>query len=274
MANFSPRNNILISPRLLLVIPGLLWGVCMTGGCGLADGSVASSPEVTVLAAASTKDLLQELAVEAERSLGMDLTISTGPSPALAQQILSDAPAELFISANRGWADEIDRAGRSVEQVDWLTNRLVLVVPAPSRVSLQHVSELRSPEIRRVALAGENVPAGIYARQALRHYGVWDHLQSEGKVVQGHDVRSTLAYVLRGEVDAAVVYATDVAKETRVQVVMPLDPASHEPAVYRLVLLSPGRDSAAAKRLFEFLQSPQAMKIARRNGFRSTEEVN
>ena len=246
--------------RYLLVLP-LIWAV----GCA----GERPIPTVLILGAASTKDLLEELAAAAKQSgdCPVDIEISTGPSHALAQQILSGAPADIYVSANRQWADKLVEAGHVHQSIDWLSNGLVVVVPADSKLQLSSPEDLASDQIKRLAIAGENVPAGIYAQQSLTFFKLWDKLNAAGKIVHGHDVRSTLSYAEHGEVDAAIVYATDARLTDRAKVALRLDPASHRPIVYPLVQLHRPQGSPEADQVYQFFQSKEAAQIAERFGF-------
>lgn len=228
-----------------------------------------STPTVLILGAASTKDLLEELSAAARKSIDhpVEIEISTGPSHALAQQILSGAPADIYVSANHLWADKLVDAGHAEQSNDWLSNGLVVVVPADSKLQLSSPADLDSDQINRLAIAGENVPAGIYAQQSLTFYKLWDKLNADGKIVHGHDVRSTLTYAEHGEVDAAIVYATDARLTDRVRVVLRLDPESHRPIVYPLVRLRTKHPSPEADLVFQFFQTQEAAQIAEKFGF-------
>lgn len=260
--NFQRQPTLLCSGMLLLCGLASLWG------CGQRTGTKPTA-QVLILGAASTKDALQEMADVLRKSTAEDLQIeiSTGPSHALAQQILSGAPADIYVSANRRWADKVAEANLAEQTVDWLGNALVLVVPMNSTVKINRLEDLTSPEVRRIAVAGPNVPAGIYAEEALKYYHLWDTLSSQDVLVRGHDVRSTLAYAERGEVDAAVVYATDAMLTGNVRVVARFAPASHEPIVYPLVRIKSPAENRAADQVFQFLQSPEARQIAEKYGF-------
>lgn len=242
---------------------------CALVGCGSQPTDNSDAANVVVLGAASTKDALRAMAEQAQLASKTPLTveISTGPSHALAQQILSGAPADIYVSANRRWADEVQRAGLAAESIDWLGNALVVIVPSESNLNLDGLEDLLSEKVARVAVAGENVPAGIYAKQALTYYQLWEPLAASGKLVRGHDVRSTLAYAERGEVDAAIVYGTDARLTDRVRIVARLDPASHAAIVYSLVRVAAVDASPAADKFFEFLQGSAAQKIAEDFGF-------
>ncbi|MBA2115382.1 molybdate ABC transporter substrate-binding protein [Bremerella alba] len=248
-------------------------GICVLSNlvAGCSNRSEPQGKPVVILGAASTKDLLEEIAAVAQKSLEVpvEIELSTGPSHALAQQILSGAPADLYVSANRQWAAEIRDANRASQSVDWLTNSMVVVVPANSRLQITRLEDLTSDEVQRIAIAGKNVPAGIYAQQSLSYYRLWEPLGAAGKIIRGHDVRSALAYAQRGEVDAAIVYATDARLTDQVRVVFRLDPVSHAAIVYPLVKLR--SDSNAANQVYQFFLGNEARQIAENFGFQRLE---
>jgi len=241
-------------------------------GCAPDSQTSESSNDqvVAVSAAASTRDLFRSLEGEIETKFGgrIELQVNTGPSQALAQQILAGSPTDLFVSANIQWADRLRDVGIVKEMVPWLENRLVIVVPARDLNEIGSSEELLQDRFTRVAISGESVPAGIYARQALSHSGTWETLHAEGKIVRGHDVRSTLAYVERGEVDAGIVYETDAKISKRVRLVYRFASDSHDPIRYPLVrIASNNPNDSAARQVFQFLLSPQASQLIENHGF-------
>lgn len=260
-------------PHMLRLL--ILTCVCaIATGCERAAEPGESAPSargggaVLILAAASTQDALAQIAEALQQRGGPKLTVSPGGSNALAQQIVADAPADLFLSANPTWADEVARHGHAAQAVALLTGQLVIVVPRGNPANIQQPEDLLAERVRRVALAGEQVPAGVYAEQALRKHQVYDQLMQAGRIVRGQNVRFTLAYVERGEVDAGIVYASDAAAASNAQIACTFDPADHEPIVYSLLLLTRGRDRPEAREVFEFMQSPQAGQIFAQHGFR------
>ena len=195
------------------------------------------------------------------------VAISSGPSNALASQILRGAPGELFLSASREWSDVVEQGGMAAESVPLLSNRLVLVVPQGNPAGIFAVPDLLKTEVRRVAMATENAPAGRYAAQALAAAGVDVALAEKKKIVRGGDARMTLGFVARAEADAGIVYSTDAIGEPKVEVVAHLDDSTYEPIVYPLLLLKRGQHSEAASRFYEFLQSARAAVLFRQAGF-------
>jgi molybdate transport system substrate-binding protein len=238
-------------------------------GCGSARGVAPDQFEkVTVLAAASTAEAIEEVAgLLEQRDSRVRIEISTGSSNGLAQQVLSGAPADLFISANKEWADVVVEEGMARETVELLSNRLVLIAPRGNPAKVGAPADLVAPRLSRVAIAGDNVPAGVYGEQALRSLMLFDELRESGRLVRGSNVRITMAYVERGEADAGIVYATDARISDRVEVVASFDARTHDSIVYSAVLLKSESERAASTDFFQFLQSAAARAVFDRYGF-------
>jgi molybdate transport system substrate-binding protein len=230
-------------------------------GCG------SPRPEpVTVFAAASTREALEAVARDFEAETGTRVAIAPAASNVLAKQIEQGAPADLFLSADQEWADYLAKHGLVDRRRELLGNRLVVVTPADGTIALRRLTDLVQPGIRRLALAGEQVPAGRYARQALDKAGTWDDVKS--RLLEGGDVRETLAYVQRGEAEAGIVYATDAkvaGERVRVAFVIPED--LHQPIRYPLVLVRRAGVHSAAERLYQYLGGEAAAATFRRQGF-------
>lgn len=238
-----------------------------------ASGSPAAKasgdqPEALIASvAASTTDVIQELAKNFRAETGIEVKINSGPSNGLATQILAGAPADLFLSASRQWADKVIDEGLASADINLLTNRLVIVVPQGNPAKVHRPENLTNPAVKALALAGEAVPAGQYADQALAKLGLLKKLTDERRIVRGQDVRAALAYVERGEAEAGIVYATDAAIAPNLEVAYEFDPALHDEIVYALVLLKNAHDKPSATQFFEFLQSEDAEKVFAKFGF-------
>ncbi|MCA9187610.1 MAG: molybdate ABC transporter substrate-binding protein [Pirellulaceae bacterium] len=235
--------------------------------CGPAPPSTART-KVTVLAAASMTDAINEVGRQfSELHHNVEVVVNTGPSNGLAQQIMAGAPADIFLSANEQWADAIASRGLAAETVDLLSNALVLIVPRGNPAQIAGLDDLRKPEVLRVAIAGENVPAGIYAQQALDASGTFELLRRSGRLARGSDVRVTLGYVERGEAEAGVVYATDARISDQVEVIAQLDPSRYGPIIYPAVLLESASEKQAARMFFQHLSSAAARAVFEKYGF-------
>ena len=240
---------------------------------GLALASVACAhAEVSVFAAASLKGALEEVA-EAF-SAHTDVRISFGSSATMARQISLGAPADLFISANEAWMDDLDRRGliATKSRSALLGNNLVLV----SAIDPAPVTDWSSLSARldgqRLALAQvDAAPAGIYAKQALTALGVWEDVAPQ--VVQADNVRGALAFAATGAVKFAIVYRTDAQAEQRVHVLGQLPAATHDPIRYPVALIQ-GRENEQAKAFLDFLTSDAAASIFSAHGFAALGDTN
>lgn len=238
-----------------------------TAGCG-AD----QRDTVYVLAAASTKEVVDEAARRFEQAHpNVRILISTGPTNTLARQIQSGAPADVFVSASAVWSDAVKRQFPRAQSVDLTSNRLVLVVPKRSDVKITEPVDLTSPAVKRIAIAGEKVPAGMYSEQCLRSLEIFETLVAEKRLLRGRDVRSVLAYVHRGEVDAGMVYATDARLSDQVRIICSIDTHLHRPIVYSATLMSSSLSqenrSEGDLAFFEFLQTAETKAILKQHGF-------
>lgn len=227
----------------------------------------AGGGKALLSAAASTKDLMESLAEQFAKNSKDTVKVNPGASNNLAGQIIAGAPTDLFLSASSEWADKVNEAKLSAQHVKLLTNKLVLVVPKGNPAGVKEPKDLNKAAVKKIALAGEKVPAGKYADQALTKLGLLDGLVKDKKIVRGQDVRTALAYVERGEVEAGIIYSTDLLVAKNVVQVHEFDPAMHDEIVYVLVLLKHGESNAAAKGFFEFLKSKEADATFKKFGF-------
>jgi molybdate transport system substrate-binding protein len=241
---------------------------CGTGGGGSNRSEAqGQAGEILISVASSMKDAVDELAQRFQSATGVTVRVNAGPSSGLAAQILSGAPAQLYLSASEEWADALEKEQLVLERVPLASNQLVIIVPRGNPAGVVRLEDLLQPPVRRVALAGERVPAGVYADQALRSAGMWEPLVEAGKVVRGQDVRITLSFVERAEADAGIVYVTDARLSDSVEVACAIDPARHEPIVYPLVLLKASEQVPAAKRFYDYLQTSESREVFARFGF-------
>ncbi|MFV2066520.1 MAG: molybdate ABC transporter substrate-binding protein [Pirellulales bacterium] len=251
----------------------LLGATACTGPVTLTSQAVSrgngEQPRLVVSVAASAKDAVSEIADAFRSETGVDVQVNAGPSSGLANQILSGAPADIFVSANEKWTDAVAEAGRSVDRCPLLKNRLVLITPKNNPAGIQTPDDLLMARVKKIALAGERVPAGIYADQALRALGLDERLLNENKIVRGQDVRVTLSYVERGEVDAGIVYATDARITQYVDVVYVFQDATHDPIIYPAMLLDESKGKPSARRFYEYLRSADAKAVFEKYGFGS-----
>ena len=227
----------------------------------------AAAAEVLVFAAASLKTALDEVARSWRAKTGVKPTISYAATSTLARQILSGAPADIFVSANRDWMDVLETDGliRRGTRRDLLGNRLVLIAHGAGRPPVRLADLPARLDGGHLAMAlVDAVPAGIYGRQALGALGVWDRVAA--LVVQADNVRAALAFVARGEAPFGVVYATDAAASGKVSVVAAFPASSHRPIVYPAAVIA-ASGTGRADALFAYLFSAEARPLFERQGF-------
>lgn len=226
--------------------------------------------EVTVYAAASLSNAMQDVLKAWQARSGHRAKTSFAASSALARQIESGAPASVFVSADEQWMDYLEqrRLLAPGTRADLLGNRLVLVTPADGTASVALAPGFDLPRLLgtgRLAVGDPaHVPAGKYAQAALTHLGVWP--VAEKRLVRADSVRAALAYVERGEVPAGIVYSTDAAAAPRVRVAGVFPASSHPPIVYPMALVA-GQDNEAARSFHTFLKAEEAATIFKHHGF-------
>jgi len=231
----------------------------------------AEPSSVTVFAAASTTNALNEIGVLFAAGKTGTMVPSYASSSTLAKQIENGAPADVFISADIQWMDYLDKRQRIAKgsRVDLLGNRIVLIAPQDSAIAqIQVKAGLDLAALLadgRLAVGDpDHVPIGIYGRQSMEKLGLWAAV--EPKLARTKDVRAALAMVERGEAPLGMVYATDAAISKKVRVVGQLPADSHEPIVYPVALVA-GRETEVAKRFIDFLSSPEARSVFEKYGF-------
>ena len=227
-----------------------------------------AAAELNVAAAASLTDALREIKAAYEASGGDTILLNLGASSTLARQIAEGAPADLFLSADEARMDELAKRGlvlagsrRSV-----LSNTLVVVVPADSRLRIAGPADLASPQIRALALAEPGtVPAGIYAREYLEKRGLWERVKA--RVVPTENVRAALSAVEGGNADAGIVYKTDAGISRKVRIAWEV-PAAEGPRIsYPFGIVAGTRRPEAARKFLAYLESPAALAVFRKYGF-------
>jgi molybdate transport system substrate-binding protein len=234
------------------------------------SNTLSASETVTVFAAASLKESLDAQARQFESTTGDKVVVSYGASNALAKQIESGAPAQVFISADLDWMDYLDSRKLLApgSRVNLLRNSLVLIAPAGSRSSLKIGPNFALADALgadRLAMANpDSVPAGKYGKASLEALGVWASV--EKKIARTENVRAALVLVTRGEAPFGIVYATDAQAESGVRVVDTFPDDTHPPIVYPMALLA-GSTAPAARAFVAYLASTAAQATWARFGF-------
>ena len=221
-----------------------------------------------VSAAASLSDVLREIGGAYQKQSGDTVLFNFGASSLLARQIMEDAPADLFISADELWMDRLQQRGYIVKKSrkSILSNTLVIIVPSDSTLKIASAKDLADPSIRSIAVAEpQTVPAGMYAKEYLRKLKVWDRITM--KLIPTDNVRGALAAVESGNVETGIVYKTDalISRVVRIAFEVPRDEG---PKIsYPIALVAESKQKAAAQRFIDYLQSAPAREVFRKYGF-------
>jgi molybdate transport system substrate-binding protein len=230
----------------------------------------AQDKSLIVFAAASMKNAFDDVAKLYTEKSKVVVRTSYAASSALAKQIESGAPADLFISADTDWMNYVEMKGllKTGTRVDLLGNRIVLIAPKDSRTT--HVDI--KPGFDLAGLAGEGkiatgdvtaVPVGKYAKAALEKLGAWD--KAAPKFAMAENVRAALTLVARGEAAYGIVYQTDAAVEPGVKIVGTFPADSHPAIIYPVALLKDAKPEGQS--LIDFLRAPQAKAVFEKYGF-------
>ncbi|HWI84755.1 MAG TPA: molybdate ABC transporter substrate-binding protein [Sphingomonas sp.] len=236
----------------------------------VATPALAAPP--LVLAAASLQEGLNAAAAAWAARHHDRPILSFASSSALAKQIDAGAPADIFISADEPWMDDVAQHGlvKVGTRVSFLANRLVLVAPAAAArpVAIRPGFPLASLVGNGKLAMGEvnSVPAGKYGKQALASLGVWDAVSP--KVASTDSVRAALALVERGEAPYGIVYETDALASKSVKIVGFFPESSHKPITYPVAVLT-ASTSPDAEAFRRFLISRAGKAIFARYGFRA-----
>lgn len=255
------------APRKKLSGTGLiLWLLLFSLPSFAAD---ADKAPLTVFAAASLANVLQELGDGFTKQTSIPVRFSFAASSALARQIENGSPADIFFSADLEWMDYLQSRNliRRDTRHDVLGNRLVLIAPADSKVKLKiepHFPLAAALGKGRLATGDPDaVPVGRYAREALSTLGVWNEVGD--RLVRADSVRSALVFVDRGEAPFGIVYETDALVDKHVRVVDVFPDNSHLPIMYPIALTSVAKSDAAG--FVAYIRGPAGDTVFKAHGF-------
>jgi molybdate transport system substrate-binding protein len=230
----------------------------------------AAQDHVTVFAAASLKNALDDVTAAFSAKSPVKVVTSYAASSALMKQIEQGAPADVFMSADQDWMDygSQKKLIKDGTRVNLLGNRLVLIAPKDSKIG--DVTIGQGFDIAKLAGDGRiatgdvrAVPAGKYAKAALETLGSWN--AAAPKLAMAENVRAALALVGRGEAPLGIVYETDAKVEPNVRIIGVFPADSHPPIIYPVALTETAKSSAAP--YIAFLRSPPAKAIFEKYGF-------
>ena len=249
-------------------MPKHLLKTTLSALAALVFSATALAADLTVSAASSLTNAFKDIAQLYEAAHpDTKVQLNFGASGALLQQMAKGAPVDVFASADQETMDRAQKEGlvNAVDRKDFARNKLVLIVPADAKIVPAKLDDLTQPNITRVALANPaSVPVGRYSQTALEAARLWPALQA--KAINTQNVRQSLDYVARGEVDAGFVYATDAAimkNKVKVAFEVPLATAIR----YPIAKTAASSHAAEATSFINYLATPAAQDILGKYGF-------
>jgi molybdate transport system substrate-binding protein len=256
--------------RKIMRLPFCRLSIALVMSVSLA-GQALAADKVTVFAAASLTNALEEIAAQYKKTHGTDVVSSFASSSVLARQIEQGAPADLFISADQQWMDDAVAKKSMIDSTRYtlLGNDLVLIAPrsdSAKPVTINDQTNLKSLlKGERLAVGDpDHVPAGIYAKEALQKLGAWSSVSPV--LARASNVRAALALVERNETPYGIVYGSDAVASKKVQVVGTFPEDSHKPVEYPVAIVN-DRDNAAVKAFYNYLKGPEAAAVFKQYGF-------
>ncbi|AOA72359.1 molybdate ABC transporter substrate-binding protein [Stenotrophomonas rhizophila] len=228
----------------------------------------ATAAELTVSAASSLTESFRDIASAYEAAHpGTKVDLNFAASGVLLQQVSRGAPVDVLATADTETMAQAAKGGllETGSRQFFATNQLVVVVPPGRRDAPASLAALAGKGVQRVAIGNpDSVPVGRYARAALQDAGLWEAMT--GKTITTQNVRQSLDYVARGEVDAGFVYASDYQAMPG-RVVRAFDVPLKTPINYPVAVIKDSARAAEARRFVAFVVSPQGQAILRRHGF-------
>lgn len=251
-----------------MVVRSLIFAFLAMASMFLGVTPARAETELLVSAAASLTESFKELGRMYEaKTQGVKVRGNFAGSGALLQQIAQGAPADVFVSADQETMDKAQKGGLilSGSRMDFAGNGLVLITPV-NAVQVGGLADLKSSRVQRIGMGNPNsVPAGRYAKAVLEKQRLWETLAP--KCVMGISVKQALEYVMRGEVEAGFVFASDaVAAKDRVRVAAEIPTVT--PIVYPVAVVASSTHQAEAQAFIRFLHSKEAQEILAKYGFR------
>jgi molybdate transport system substrate-binding protein len=239
--------------------------------CGVAQAPASAEDKtLTVFAAASMKNALDDIDAAYTAKTGVKVNASYAASSQLAKQIEQGAPADIFVSADTDWMDYATgkKTINEPTRINLLGNSIVLIAPKDSKID--NVTIGQGFDLAKLAGDGKiatgdvkAVPVGKYAKAALEKLGAWT--AAEPKFAMAESVRAALTLVARGEAALGIVYATDAKVEPGVKIVGTFPADSHPPIIYPVAATTAAKPEA--NDYLAYLRSSAAKAVLEKYGF-------
>lgn len=267
-------NKIAIVAIIAIIVAVVSIGSCSAGLFDFLGGNSTDTSldgqEVNLAAAASLKNVYDEKLIPMfeEKYPGVKVTPTYASSGDLQTQIENGLETDVFMSAANKQMDALVEKGiiDNDTNLQFLENKVVLIVPADSNSNISSFDDLKDVEGNIAIGDPESVPAGQYAQEVLNNTGIWDDVES--KLSLGTDVTAVLNQVAQGSADCGIVYATDAKSTDDVKVVCEApEDALDTPVIYPVAAIKDTNDTDATKAFMDFLQTKEAKDVFVDYGF-------
>ena len=265
----------LLLVAVIVLIAAVTIGSCSAGlfdflGGDTTNDTSLDGQEVNLAAAASLKNAFDDKLIPMfeEKYPGVKVTPTYASSGDLQTQIENGLEADVFMSAANKQMNALADEGLvdNDTNLQFLENKVVLIVPADSDSNITSFDDLKDVEGNIAIGDPESVPAGQYAQEVLNNTGLWETV--EPKLSLGTDVTAVLNQVAQGSADCGIVYATDAKSTDDVKVICEApDDALKTPVIYPVAALKNSTDSEATQAFIDFLQTQEAKDVFVEYGF-------
>ena len=222
--------------------------------------------ELTVAAASDLINAFEELGREFEANHKTKVVFVFGSTGMLTRQIENGAPMDLFAAANVGYIEQLEQKGLIVPgtKAIYARGRITMWTMGDSPLKIRTISDLVSPEVKRIAIANpDHAPYGLAAQQAMQSAGMWDTVKP--KLVYGDNIRQALQYAETGNVDVAIV-ALSLSQQSKGSWTL-IPEELHQPIDQGLAVIKSTRNEPAARAFASFLTGPRGKEILAKYGF-------
>jgi molybdate transport system substrate-binding protein len=249
-----------------VVVSSLLF-LSTTLACGLACRQTTNQPSELIVAAASDlTSAFEEIGREFEADHKTKVVFVFGSTGMLTRQIENGAPMDLFAAANVAYVEQLEQKGLIVPgtKAIYARGRITMWTRGDSALLIRTISDLVSPEVRRIAIANpDHAPYGLAAQQALQSAGIWDTVKP--KLVYGDNIRQTLQYAETGNVEVAIV-SLSLGREGKGRSTL-IPEELHQPIDQGLAVIKTTRNEQASRDFASFVTGARGREILEKYGF-------
>jgi molybdate transport system substrate-binding protein len=252
--------------RFAVVAAGVV--AVAVAGCSSSSSSPSASSSspatgtITVFAAASLMDTFTQIGKQFEAAhKGDTVKFSFGPSSGLSTQITSGAPADVFASAAPAPMDTVVKAGDASSPQDFAKNSMEVAVPPSNPAKVTSVNDLAKPSVK-VAVCQAQVPCGVVAAEVFKNAGI-----TVKPVTEATDVSSVVTAVETGNVDAGMVYVTNVLSEGSKLKGIPIPANENASTLYPIATIKGSKHEAIAKEFVDYVLSSAGRQVLTAAGF-------